>query len=184
MKLWTALAASVIAYPAQAQSDLQNGFAGALRGCETWVLTPSSWATGSAPFLKTVGLGDKIGLVESVSEASLPPQQLRVANHYWRINSTADAGYVLVVSDRIPMCHITGGGATDLQPIVEALLASSEFQSRWQKMKDNSQGDMISTAYKNRQEPAFSIVISRAKKPTQRLDRVQVLATATFETSK
>src|SRR3546814_15249432 len=69
---------------------------------------------------------DLMGLVDSVDEASLPPKELLRGNHYWRINSTEKAGYVLVVSDQLPMCHITGGGDTDLQPIVEAVIARSE----------------------------------------------------------
>lgn len=170
--------------PAIAQSELESGFEGALRGCEEWVLNPASWAEGVEPFMRTVGLGNTMGLVESVDEAALPPRQLRVANHYWRINSSVTAGYILVVSDQLPMCHITGGGGIDLQPIVEAVLASSEFQGRWEKVEDSSRGDMISSLFQNREEPSFSIVISRATKAEQRLDRVQVLATATFEFGK
>ena len=43
---------------------------------------------------------------------------------------------------------------------------------------------MLTTVYRNREEPAFSLVVSRAEKPGQRLDRVQVLATATFAVEK
>mgnify|MGYP000106121757 CR=1 FL=1 len=176
-----ALAALVVAVPANAQSDLEKGFAGALRGCEEWVLNPASWADGLGPFVSAVGLGDKMGLVDSVNEAVLPPRELRVANHYLRINSTADAGYILVVSDQLPMCHITGGGGSDLQPVVESVLESADFQSRWEETEKNAQGDMVSTTYRSREEPAFSIVISRADEPGQRLDRVQVLATAMID---
>jgi hypothetical protein len=174
--IWLALAA-----PAYAQSDLEKGFAGALRGCEEWVLNPSSWAEGPKSFVSAVGLGSQMGLVESVDETALPPKEMRIANHYWRINATRDAGYILVVSDRLPMCHITGGGGSDLQPVVEAVLASSDFKSRWRKVQDDTRDDLISTTYRSRQEPSFSMVISRAKEPGQRLDRVQVLASATFE---
>lgn len=170
-----------IAVPANAQSDVERGFAGALRGCEEWVLNPASWAEGIGPFVSTVGLGEKMGLVETVNEAALPPAELRVANHYWRINSTANAGYILVVSDQLPMCHITGGGNSDLQPVVEAVLASSEFQSRWEEVRDNWGDDMVSTVYRSHEEPSFKMIVSRAKEPGQRLDRVQVLATATFD---
>src|SRR3546814_9173797 len=103
-------AAFALATPVHAQSDLEDGFAGALRGCEEWILDPASWAQGSGPFVAAVGLGDKMGLVNQIDEASLPSKELRRGNHYWRINSTEKAGYVLVVSDQLPMCHITGGG--------------------------------------------------------------------------
>ena len=174
-------AAAAFTAPVQAQSALENGFAGALRGCEEWVLNPASWANGTAPFVKAVGLGDEMGLVDSVEEVNLPPKELRRANHYWRINSTQEAGYVLVVSDRLPMCHITGGGGRDLQPIVEKVLALPEFESRWDPLQNKAIGDMVSTVYRHRQVPALSISISRATRPAQRLDRVQVLATAIYK---
>jgi hypothetical protein len=169
---------------AQVQPNLERGFAGALRGCEEWVLDPASWADGTGPFLKAVGLGDQMGLVESVNDANLPPEQLRRGNHYWRINSTDGAGYVLVVSDQLPMCHITGGGNADLEPAVEAVLASADFSGRWEQVNDASRGDMASTQFRSREDPRFSIVISRAKRPGERLDRVQVIATATYDTAQ
>lgn len=181
LRLGMALAGLTIAFPAYAQSNLEKGFAGAIRGCEEWVLNPASWADSLAPFISAVGLGDQMGLVQSANEASLPPKDQRVANHYWRINSTEKAGYMLVVSDQLPMCHITGGGGSDLQPHIEAVLNDEEFQNHWEKLEDSSRGDMVSTTYRNREEPAFSIVVSRASAPGQRLDRVQVLATALFD---
>lgn len=125
-----------------------------------------------------------MGLVDRVEEVNLPPQQLRRANHYWRINSTQGAGYILVVSDQLPMCHITGGGNTNLEPAVEAVLASPQFGARWERVTDMSKADMASTEYRNREDRRLSIVISRAKQPRERLDRVQVLATATYSTDK
>ena len=180
-RLVCVVAGLAVTAPASAQSELEVGFAGALRGCEEWVLNPASWAEGVEPFVSTVGLGDKMGLVASIDGAALPPTQLRVSNHYWRINSTPEAGYILVVSDQLPMCHITGGGGTDLQPTVETVLASSDFQGRWEKVQDTSRGDMASTVFRSREEPSFSIVISRAKAPGERLDRVQVLASAMID---
>jgi hypothetical protein len=79
------------------------------------------------------------------------------------------------------MCHITGGGGRDLQPIVEKVLASPEFESRWDPLQNKAIGDMVSTVYRHRQVPALSISISRATRPAQRLDRVQVLATAIYK---
>jgi hypothetical protein len=173
-----ALAASA---PASAQSTLESGFAGALRGCEQWVLEPATWADGLDKFASKLGLGNTAGWVQSVNDAALPRKNLRIANHYLRINSTTNAGYILVVSDQVPFCRITGGGGTDLQPAVEAVLASEEFKSRWEEVEDQSMSDMASTLFRSREEPKFEIVISRAKKPGERLDRVQVLATATYE---
>jgi len=171
----------VIAVPANAQAELESGLAGAVRGCEEWVLNPASWADGPDPFIATVGLGSQMGLVETVGEEALPPQEMRAANHYWRINSTENAGYILVVSDQLPMCHITGGGGSDIQPVVETVLSSEEFLARWEKSDESLRGDMLTSRFRNREEPAFSMIVSRAKEAGQRLDRVQVLASAMFE---
>lgn len=182
MKCWPIVAASLgLATSAHAQDPLQQGFDGALRGCEEWVLDPASWADGTRPFEDAVGLGSRMGEVGSINEASLPPRPLRVANRYWRINSTQDAGYMLVVSEDLPMCHITGGGSKDLQPVVEATIAGEAFNARWEEVDTQSHDDMITTQYRNREDPSFSLVLSRASSPGGRLDRVQVIATAMME---
>lgn len=188
MRRFAALAATlvlVLATPAVAQTelqaDLERGFAGALRGCALWVLEPKSWSEGTARFIEQVGLGNRMGLVEGVPDVALPPPPLRGGNLFWRINSTQTAGYILVVSFQQPMCHITGGGDVDLQPLVERVLASPDFAAAWEKVADASPGDMASTVYRNREEPRFTIQISRAPKPGERLDRVQVLATAQMD---
>ena len=175
------LACCAVASPACAEPNLEKGFDGALRGCEEWVLNPASWAEGTESFIETVGLGGQMGLVDRVEEVNLPPPELRRANRYWRINSTPDAGYVLVVSDQLPMCHITGGGSVDLEPSVESVLASDDFKRRWQPGKTTIKNGMATTVFRNREEPDFSIAISRADKPDRRLDRVQVVATAFYE---
>lgn len=179
--VFSMLAVVAFAAPVRGQTELEKGFAGALRGCQAWVLEPSSWAEGPGPFLATVGLGDRMGLVAEAHESQLPPPSLRASNHYWRINSTEGAGYMLVVSDRLPMCHITGGGDTDLQPVVEAVLSTPEFASRWERVESATHGERISTRFRNREEPAFWIIISRAKEAGGRLDHVQVIATAYYD---
>ena len=183
VKVGLTAAVLAVSAPAAAQSELELGFEGALRGCENWVLEPASWADGLGPFAAKLGLGNKAGWVESVDEAALPPPQMRVANQYLRINSTSNAGFILVVSDRAPFCHITGGGGVDLQPIIESALASSTFEKRWEEVRSQSRGDMISTSFRSRTDPKFEMVISRARKAGDRLDRVQVLASAQYDLS-
>lgn len=166
MKTLTICAVAIsISAPLRAEPELERGLSGAFRGCEEWALNPSSWLGGVEPFLETVDLGNTMGLVNTVAEVNLPPKEMRDANHYWRINSTPTAGYVLVVSDQLPICHITGGGDADLQPVVEAVLTSPEFGERWVSVEDQSLGDMISTKYRNRKDQNLTIVISRAKLP-------------------
>lgn len=184
MKELAILAAVAITPPLQARPALEAGLSGALRGCEEWILNPSSWADSTSTFTETVSLGDRMALVASVNEAALPPKPLRTANHYWRINSTDQAGYILVVSDTLPMCHITGGGNADLQPIAETVLASADFTSRWETLDDRSEGEMKSTLFRNRETPALSLMVSRAKAPGQRTDRVQIIATGTYKLKK
>lgn len=182
MRFFLSVAAvALFATSARAETPLEHGFAGTLRGCEEWVLNPKSWADGVAPFVKAVGLGDEMGLVARVEEVSLPPPSLRAGNHYWRINSTPGAGFVLVVSDQLPMCHITGGGDTDLQPAVEAALRTSPFASRWEKTGEEVKGEMVTTSFRSREDQAFTLLVSRARAVGQRLNRVQVIATATYE---
>jgi hypothetical protein len=166
------------------QAELQKGLEGALRGCEEWVLNPASWVDGPKPFLAKVGLGGKMGLVDRVDETNLPPPEFRVANHYWRINATLGAGFVLVVSDQLPMCHITGGGDTDLQPVATSVLESEAFKARWKLVSEEVRDGMASSAYTSVKEPRFSITVSRAEKPGERLDRVQLLVTGAFNMSQ
>ncbi len=180
MRILMAILALGFVPAAHAETDLERGLRGALTGCETWILDPASWNKGPAPFVAKVGLGAKMGLVDRAEEVNLPPPALRDANHYWRINSTATSGYVLVVSDRLPMCHITGGGAADLQPAAETVLSSADFNARWEKRESVTAKGMVSTVYRNRTDPLLSIRISRADKPGQRTDHVQLIATAVY----
>lgn len=176
-----ALSALALAYPASAQDDLRAGFEGALRGCETWVLYPASWDQGIGPLLAGMALGDKVGQVTEIADQAQPPEALRLGNHYWRINSTSDSGYILVTSDTLPMCHITGGGAADLQPVVASVLASPEFDSRWTKEDTGMRDDIFTTTFRNVEDGNFTIVVSRTDRPGGRRDRVQVVATAIYE---
>lgn len=179
----TILACATLASPSHAEPNLEKGFDGALRGCEEWVLNPASWVDGTAAFVETVGLETQMSLVDRVEEANLPPVDLRRANHYWRINSAPDAGYVLVVSDELPMCHITGGGSLDLRESVENVLSSAEFNERWQIATLGNEGGISTTVFRNREVPAMTMTISRANRPGKRLDEVQVVATAIYEMS-
>lgn len=168
------------AAPAPPVPGLDAAFDAALRGCETWILKPGSWTNGVERFVAAVGLGDGLEWVETVPESALPPPQMRRGNQYWRIAATQGAAYVLVVSDRLPICHITGGGGGDLQPPVESVLAGAAFAGRWERTSETVQGDRLSSAYKHRDEPALSILITRARAPGRRGGEVQVIATGVW----
>lgn len=175
--------AALAAAPARAEGELEAGLAGALRACEAWVLDPASQALSPAAFAAAAGLAGSMHKVERADEAQLPPPPYRAGLHYWRIDSTPTAGYMLIVSDRLPVCHITGGGDADLQPAVAAVLASDDFAARWTAGKSTTTADMVQTPYQNRKEAAFSIVVSRAAKPGGPRDRVQAIATAQMRVS-
>ncbi|MEO5706227.1 MAG: hypothetical protein ABIT10_01755 [Alteraurantiacibacter sp.] len=160
---------------------LAAGFDGTLLACESWVLDPTSWsgAQGIAPLVELSGLGGRIAPVPSVVDAALPPQEWRVANHYFRIDATRGEGFFLVVSDRVPMCHITGGGINDMRAVVEQVLASPQFAHRWEQVDETTREDMVSTVYRHRLAPQMELVVSRkpAGDPT---DLVQVIASAQY----
>lgn len=168
--------------PVIAQTLLESGFAAAIRGCEEWVTNPTSWEGRLEAFPAFAGPEVTMELVESVSEASLPPPSFRVANLYWGINSSETDGFILIVSEELPMCHITGGGTADLQPVVETVLSGAPFLARWEKFQNNIQKEMVSTVYRNRLHPTFHIMINRAAKPDQWSDRLQVVAMAMLDT--
>lgn len=98
-----------------------------------------------------------------------------------QINSRLDAGYILVVPDRVPFWHFTIGDGTDLHPAVERVLASSDFNKEWEKVKGQSKSEMASSIFRRRKYPKLEIVISRAKKPGEPLGGVRILATATYD---
>jgi len=160
---------------------LRSGLEGALRGCETWVLDPSSWVNGPTRFLAAIDLGSAVYETEKLPEPLLPPEPLRRGNRYWRINAGPNEGYALVVSRDIPMCHITGGGGVDFQPAAEAMAASPDFSDHWERIGEKRQEGMVSTFFRLRKEPKLALVLSRADAPGARRDRAQVIATATYD---
>ncbi len=69
-----AIVASLAATDGARASDiLREALEGSLRGCEAWVLAPSTWSEGVAPFLGRIGLGERVSEAKSVAEALLPP---------------------------------------------------------------------------------------------------------------
>lgn len=122
-----------------------------------------------------------MGSVDKVSEASLPPHAMRRANHFWRINASADTGYVLVVSDQLPICHITGGGKTDIRSAIAATVITPEFSQHWTKTSEHIANGLVSTEFRSVMDPKFSIIISQPNDSSWSLDRLQVIATAQYQ---
>lgn len=82
------------------------------------------------------------------------------------------------------MCHITGGGSDDFQPVIASVLVSPEFSSDWELVDELPPRDLASSRYRLRKMPQFEMIISRAVTPGERTDRVQVLVTASLNLSK
>ncbi len=168
--------------PAPDPAGLAAGFDGVLLACESWVLDPSSWTgeQGIAPLVELTGLGERIYPVPGVIDAALPPAEFRRANHYFRVDATAGEGFYLVVSDQVPMCHITGGGVNAMGDVVEQVLASPAFMHRWEVMGAEEGDGVISTQYRHRLVPQMDLVVSRQRAGSAN-DLVQVVATAQYD---
>ncbi|TCL90787.1 hypothetical protein C8J38_107147 [Rhizobium sp. PP-WC-2G-219] len=176
-----AISGSASAQDGPVADPLLSGLEGALRGCEIWVLDPSSWLNDPARFLAAIDLGGAVFETESLPEPLLPPEPFRRGNRYWRINTGPNEGYALVVSRDIPMCHITGGGGVDFQPAAAAVAASPDFSDRWERIGEERQSGMVSTFFRLRKEPKLALVLSRAEAPSARRDRPQVIVTVTYD---
>jgi hypothetical protein len=169
--------------PAPDPAGLAAGFDGTLLACESWVLDPTSWSgeQGIAPLVDLTGLGDRIYPVPGVIDSALPPEEFRAANHYFRIDATRGEGFYLVVSDRLPMCHITGGGVNAMHQVVEQVLLSPAFKHRWEVLDLAEQDGMVSTYYRHRLVPLMELVVSRQAVGSPTTDLVQVIATAQYD---
>lgn len=169
--------------PAPDPSGLAAGFDGTLLACESWVLDPTSWSgeQGIAPLVDLTGLGERIYPVPGVIDAALPPEEYRAANHYFRVDATRGEGFYLVVSDRLPVCHITGGGVNAMNQVVEQVLASPAFLHRWEELDRSDEDGMVSTHYRHRLVPQMELVVSRKAVASPTTDLVQVVATAQYD---
>jgi len=171
--------------PAPDPAGLASGLDGTFIACESWVLDPASWsgAEGIAPLVAISGLGARLYPVPGVIDAALPPAEQRQANHYFRVDATSGEGFYLVVSDQLPMCHITGGGVNAMTGAVEQLLASAEFLRRWEKVEESTNSGVITGFYRHRLAGELELAVSRmgAARPT---DMVQVVASAYYDTSE
>lgn len=170
--------------PAPDPAGLAAGFDGTLLACESWVLDPSSWSGGEgiAPLVELTGLGQRIYPVPGVIDAALPPEEFRRANHYFRVDATHGEGFYLVVSDQLPVCHITGGGVNAMGEVVDTVLASPAFVHRWEELDRTQEDGVISVHYRHRLVPQMEMVVSRKQNGTIN-DLVQVVATAQYDYS-
>ncbi len=151
----------------------------AAAACERWLLDPASWSDDITGFGQSRGLEPQA----SVPDVALPPATLRVALHHWRV-PIGGGGIYVTTSDRVPMCHLSGGGPFDLQPAIAALLGSPQWQARWKPAGDTRRGDMRTRRFVAAGDPDLTMTLSYAAAAGGRTDRVQLLATFQYQPGK
>ncbi len=149
----------------------------AVATCERWLLDPESWA-GDIP---AFGRGTVLQPEAAVPDVALPPPSMRVGQHHWRV-PIRDGGMLVTTSDRLPFCHIAGGGPFDLQPSVDALLRSPAWNGRWKPVGTATRRDeMTSRQFVSNRDPKLTMTLSYAAAAGGRTDRVQLIATAQYQ---
>jgi hypothetical protein len=150
-----------------------------IAACERWLLEPASWSDDIASFGRAQGLQPQA----SVPSVALPPPSMRVALHHWRV-PLGEGGVYVTASHRLPACHLSGGGPFDMQPAIVALRRSPGFTRRWKRTGGGREGDMVSERFVSTVDPGLSMTLSHAAAAGGRTDRVQFLATASYQIRK
>ena len=171
--LGSALLVAAQAVPVEPQSA---AVATSISACELWLLDPASWANDVVAFGRDEGLQPQ----DTVPEVALPPSQFRIALHHWRV-SIGEGGMYVTASDRLPICHLAGGGPFDLQPPVLDVLRAPAFAGRWKVIETRRKGEMMSERYMSTKDAKLTMTVSYAAEPGQRQDRVQFIATVQYQ---
>ena len=180
------LAIVLMAQPVRAQDGptrgaIEAGLAGVLRGCETWILDPKSWADGPAPFLAAMRLGDRVSEVASIPDDLKPPQRLRKGNRSFRIDVSDRAGFALTVSTEIPMCHIVGVGFGDFVSATDAVLATEAFGASWARIGEKDEGSSHSVIFRLRRSERLALTLSQPTEDPDTVRTIHLLGTAVYD---
>ena len=171
--------AAIAATPTSAQTA-EVGFNTALAACESWILEPATHAEDVNSFEKRSHLDGRIERQGKLPDIALPPPDLRVNLRSWRV-PVGTGGYFVTVSDRLPMCHIAGGGSDDFQPGIESALKALVSSGRWKTIENRRTDDALSTQLVHGLHRKFVLIVTRAAHPGSRTDRPQVIATARYD---
>jgi len=177
-----ATAALLATAPVPVQARGQGAVAAvdtAIAACERWLLEPASWNGDIAAFGRAQGLRSQA----TVPSVALPPPAMRVSLHHWRV-PLGEGGVYVTTSDRLPVCHLSGGGPFDMQPAIVALRRAPDFARRWQRTGGGREGGMVSERFVSTVDPQLSMTLSHAVAAGGRTDRVQFLATASYQIRK
>ena len=184
MKKAAAIIATVfglLANPVKAEtSELQAALSNGLVACQNWVLEPKTWTENDTLFAAKIGLEGKLLPMGGIPSGVLPEGLLTLATNFWRIDGGNGNGVFVVASTTNPVCNVAGGGPSDLQPEVEMLITKISQGQDWKIADSKRQDDMTTTSFKSIADSKSELVVSRASKAGDRTDRVQFLATVTF----
>jgi hypothetical protein len=171
----------VLAQPAHAEaSELEAALSNGLKACEGWILEPNTWVESEELFAAKIGLEAKLLPIAGVPPGVLPEGLMASATNFWRIDGGNGNGVFVVASSTNPVCNVAAGGPSDLQPDVEVLINKIGNGQNWKSTKNEQYDGMTSTHFTGLVITESSLIISRASKAGDRTDRVQFLATLTF----
>ncbi|MDP1027526.1 hypothetical protein Q5H91_09905 [Sphingomonas sp. KR1UV-12] len=166
--------------PVAGQADAGSNVAAidrAVAACERWLLDPASWSDDIAAFGRAEGLEPQ----DRVPDVALPPPAMRMALHYWRV-PVGKGGIYVTTSDRLPFCHLSGGGPADLQPAVAAAVGTPAFARHWRQTGTGERAGMTSWRFVSTADPAMTMTLSSPASAGGPTDRVQLLATIQYQT--
>ena len=186
MKTAAAIAAAafgLLALPAKADiNELQAALSNGLVACQNWILEPKTWAEDDKLFASNIGLDGKLIPMGGIPSGVLPDGLMASATNFWRIDAGNGNGVFVVASSTIPVCNVAGGGPSDFQPDAEMLVAKIGQGQDWKIANSERKDDMTTTFFKGMVYNNNELVVSRASKAGDRTDRVQFLASVTFNT--
>ena len=176
-----AVAFGLLSLPAKADtSELQAALSNGLVACQNWVLEPKTWAENDKLFAAKIGLEGKLLPMGGIPSGIFPEGLMASATNFWRIDGGNGNGVFVIASNTNPVCNVAGGGPSDLQPDAERLITKISQGQNWKIADSKRQDDMTTTFFKSIIDPKSELVVSRASKAGDRTDRVQFLATVTF----
>lgn len=164
------------------EPNLKSGIDTSISACENWLLNPAIWVDNIDKFPEISGL-DKNGLVKvrTIPDVALPPPTARKSLHFWHVN-IGENGLYVSSSDRIPLCHIAGGGPSNFVQSSQALIEQPNFRDKWELLDKNISSDIQTLQYNYISDPKLSLTLSFASNDNLRTDRMQFLATLQYST--
>ena len=153
----------------------------AVQACTSWIAEPASWSGSVEDFEETTGL-DKSGLksIAGIPSFALPPPQARRNMHHFHVGDVAE-GYFVTASDTVPVCHIVGGGDSDLFGSVQRFLQEDGYSRLWSRQSEKARGDIKTRTFEFEADEKIQLHLSHAAEAGGRTDRPQIFATIVYQ---